>query len=121
MNGTHSTPNVKSSSVLPSRPFNNFLTPIRTTGPSLQQLIPCLTTTTTATNKTTMIKKAPTIVTNSSHLPSSSTASVSHDIVDLTEEDDEDNKGSTHKISPVKAVSIFYSYLFIFMKILICF
>ncbi|CAF1352884.1 unnamed protein product [Adineta ricciae] len=83
-NGKHSTPNTKAPAAVPVRPFNSFLTPIRTKGPSLQQLIPCLTTTTTSTtttitNKISMIKKPATV------------PIISQDVVDLTEEDDDDN------------------------------
>ena len=85
INGMHSTPNLRgATSTAPARPFNSFLTPIRTTGPSLQQLIPCLTTT------TAMIKKTTTAL---------------QDFVDLTEDDD-DHAASVQKISPVKQVSI---------------
>ncbi len=105
VNGTYSTSNSKGpTATVPPRPFNSFLTPIRTTGPSLQQLIPCLTTTTTLTNKTSMIKKTTTIT---PHPPPPG----SHDVVDLTEEEDNDNANKllTQKISPIKSVSILFS------------
>ncbi|CAF3155879.1 unnamed protein product, partial [Rotaria sp. Silwood2] len=119
LNGINSVPTSK---VLPAtnpRPFNSFLTPIRTTGPSLQQLIPCLTTTNTTatitlTNKTSIIKKITSIPTINSHPPpplppppppplvTSSSLSTSHDIVDLTEEDDHTNKVSIEKMTYIK-------------------
>ncbi|UJR22493.1 hypothetical protein I4U23_025546 [Adineta vaga] len=92
-NGKHSTPNAKSPTTVPIRPFNSFLTPIRTKGPSLQQLIPCLTTTTTATtttmtNKISMLKKPATAPVLPPPLPPP--PPTSQDVVDLTEEDDDD-------------------------------
>ncbi|CAF1209048.1 unnamed protein product [Rotaria sp. Silwood1] len=112
VNGINSVPIPKVIPATTLRPFNSFLTPIRTTGPSLQQLIPCLTTTNTATtitltNKTSIVKKVMSIPTINSH-PSppvtTSTSATSHDIVDLTEEDDDNNtnKLSTEKISSTK-------------------
>ena len=104
LNGTHSTPNLKSSTTTTTgqRPFNSFLTPIRTTGPSLQQLIPCLKTTTTT----------------NSH--SSSIPATKHDFVDLTEEDEDNvNTASVKKISPIKQVSIMLLYL-VMMNISFC-
>ncbi len=106
VNGTHSTPNLKGSTSTAPRPFNSFLTPIRTTGPSLQQLIPCLTTTTTGTtttvtNKTGMMKKMTTANSYTSPIPATT-----HDFVDLTEDDDNNdnnaNTASVQKISPLK-------------------
>ncbi|CAF1412894.1 unnamed protein product [Rotaria sordida] len=119
VNGINPVPTPKIFPTTNPRPFNTFLTPIRTTGPSLQQLIPCLTTTNTAstitlTNKTSIIKKITSIPIINSHPPppppppplpppplvTSSLSSTSHDIVDLTEEDDDHtNKISTEKIS----------------------
>jgi hypothetical protein len=109
VNGRHSTPNSKGPQATTIRPFNSFLTPIRTTGPSLQQLIPCLTTTTTATttaltNKIAIAKKATIINSHPPLPPPSSSASVSHDIVDLTEEEDDI---SNNRIPiPIRPVSI---------------
>ncbi|CAF1331740.1 unnamed protein product [Rotaria sordida] len=117
VNGINPVPTPKIFPTTNPRPFNTFLTPIRTTGPSLQQLIPCLTTTNTAstitlTNKISIIKKITSIPIINSHPPppppplpppplvTSSLSSTSHDIVDLTEEDDDHtNKISTEKIS----------------------
>lgn len=75
VNGTtHMNSNAKVELAVP-RINNHFVPiPVRTTGPSLQQIIPCLTTT-----NPTMIKKQPQPVSTSN----------SHDIVDLTEEDEE--------------------------------
>jgi hypothetical protein len=114
VNGTHSTPNSKGPTVPAPRPFNSFLTPIRTTGPSLQQLIPCLTTTTATTtmltNKTSMIKKTIPVAKTSPHPPPSTSAPVSHDVVDLTEDDDDNaNRAVTQKNSPIKLVSTLFS------------
>ncbi|CAF0742129.1 unnamed protein product [Adineta steineri] len=99
INGKHSTPNSKGPPATSIRPFNSFLTPIRTTGPSLQQLIPCLTTTSTATtttltNKTALVKKT-TLVAATNPQPSI-LPTTSHDIVDLTEEDDDNNNTNTN-------------------------
>ncbi len=111
VNGTHSTPNLKGPTSTVPRPFNSFLTPIRTTGPSLQQLIPCLTT--TVTNKTAMIKKVTTGNSHTSPIPASTVAASSHDFVDLTEDDEDNAKtASVQKISPLKQVSILF-FLFL--------
>jgi len=65
----------------------------------------------TVTNKTSMIKKATTANSHTSPLPPSSVATtVSHDFVDLTEEEDDNaNTASVKKISPLKPVSILFS------------
>ncbi|CAF1317994.1 unnamed protein product [Rotaria sordida] len=128
VNGINPVPTPKIFPTTNPRPFNTFLTPIRTTGPSLQQLIPCLTTTNTAstitlTNKISIIKKITSIPIINSHPPppppplpppplvTSSLSSTSHDIVDLTEEDDDHtNKISTEKISSTAPVRILFSF-----------
>ncbi len=62
----------------------------------------------------TMMKKTTPIATANSHtapLPPPSSASIAHDFVDLTEEDDDNNnvnKVSTQKISPLKPVRILF-------------
>ncbi|CAF1226543.1 unnamed protein product [Rotaria magnacalcarata] len=69
------------------RPYSSFITPIRTTGPSLQQLIPCLSTTGPATGITLTNKK---IVTNTIiHTQPPPLVTKPHDIVDLTEEEED--------------------------------
>jgi hypothetical protein len=70
----------------PMRPYASFLTPIRTIGPSLQQLIPCLST--MAAAKALTHRAAP--------------VSHAHDLVDLTEEEDKDNQPRT----PVESASV---------------
>jgi hypothetical protein len=118
MNGIHSTTNQKVPATTTNiRSYTTFLTPIRTTGPSLQQLIPCLSTVTTATtttltNKTSIAKTNTIVATTNSHPPPASDA---HDIVDLTEEDEEDNRNriSAQTTTPVRQVYASFSLLFI--------
>ncbi|CAF4371460.1 unnamed protein product [Rotaria socialis] len=69
------------------RPYSSFITPIRTTGPSLQQLIPCLSTIGLATGMTLTNKK---VITNTIiHTQPPPLLTKSHDIVDLTEEEED--------------------------------
>ena len=76
-----STPKRPSPPSMPARPYASFLTPIRTVGPSLQQLIPCLSTVPAA--KMLTHRAAP--------------VSLSHDLVDLTEEDDNNINGNRRR------------------------
>lgn len=90
---------------------------------SLQQMIPRVSTNTVATtivtNKTTTTTKTA-IVTNSQAAilsPSTSSTATSHDIVDLTEEDEDDNSSrvsSTQRTAPLRQVD--FVYLFVLFR-----
>jgi hypothetical protein len=93
---------------------------------SLQQIIPRLSSnaiaTTTVTNKTSIVTTKTAIVTNSQATPPPPPPPVStanpHDIVDLTEEDEDDNSNrvATQRTAPTRQVYLVY-FFFLFLHI----
>ncbi|CAF1360654.1 unnamed protein product [Rotaria sp. Silwood1] len=106
VNGVNSTPTSKVlSATNPSDKTVNFLGPFETIAPSLQQVINCSKTTNSVI--TSAIKKMTSIRKTKSHRSRSlefATRPTSHNIVDLTEKDDDTtNKAYTEKMTSIKS------------------
>jgi hypothetical protein len=124
---SHNTNN--NSSLAATQNFPSVFNSNQTLSPSsssLQQFIPRLSanavSTTTITNKTSIVTTTKTaIVTNSQATlphPSTSSTTGSHDIVDLTEEDEDDNTNRvpTQRTAPIRQVNLIYLFFFLICK-----